>query len=30
MPNGAYRLEVEAMDTRGNVTRRSVGFSLAN
>ena len=30
MLNGAHQLEVEAMDTRGNVTRRSVGFSLVN
>ena len=30
IPNGTHRLEVEAVDTRGNSTRRSVAFSLAN
>ena len=30
LPNGAHLLEVEAADTRGNRTRRSIRFSLAN
>lgn len=30
MRNGSYLLEVEAVDTRDNRTRRSTGFSLAN
>ena len=30
LPNGAHLLEVEAMDTRGNRTRRSIPFSVAN
>jgi hypothetical protein len=30
LPDGLHRLEVEAMDTRGNRARRSVAFTLAN